>query len=90
MKVKPSLEAAGARWQNAAMAKDAEGMTEGQRAYETRRAAKAGMSLERWLELKRKEREEEAKARDRAAASPKAAKKPGLIARLIERAHKPL
>ena len=36
-------------------------MTDGQRAYEARRAAKAGLSLEKWLELKRKEREAEAR-----------------------------
>ncbi len=85
------LEAAPVRWQNAAiMAKDTTPMTEGQRAYEARRAAKAGLSLEKWLELKQKEREEEARARERAAAPPKPVKKPGLIGRLIERAHKPL
>ncbi len=65
-------------------------MTDGQRAYEARRAVKAGLSLEKWLELKQKEREAEARERERAAAPPKPAKKPGLIGRLIERAHKPL
>jgi hypothetical protein len=65
-------------------------MTDGQRTYEARRAAKAGMSLEKWLELKQKEREAEARARERAATPPKPTKKPGLIGRLIERAHKPL
>ncbi|HEX4262436.1 MAG TPA: hypothetical protein VHY76_15160 [Acetobacteraceae bacterium] len=65
-------------------------MTEGQRNYEAKRAAKAGMSLEKWLELKEKERAAEMRARERAAAPPKPAKKPGLIGRLIDRAHKPL
>jgi hypothetical protein len=63
-------------------------MTEAQRAYEQRRAAKAGKSLDNWLEQKRKRQEAEAKE---AAAPPSAApKKPGLIRRLLDRAHKPL
>lgn len=64
-------------------------MTEGQRAYEARRAAKAGMTLDRWLDHKRRAElaDETAKAR---AAAPVVAKKPGLLARLVERAHKPL
>ncbi len=65
------------------------GMTDGQREYEARRAAKAGMSLDRWLEQKRRAEAAEAAAAAR-AAKPAPAKKPGLIARLIERAHKPL
>ena len=65
------------------------GMTEGQREYEARRAAKAGLSLDRWLEQKRRAEAAEAAAASR-AAKPAAPKKPGLIARLIERAHKPL
>jgi hypothetical protein len=32
-------------------------MSEGQRAYETKRAAKAGKTLEQWLKLKGQERE---------------------------------
>ncbi len=66
-----------------------EAMTEGQRAYEARRAAKAGMTLDRWLEQKRRAEAAEAEAKAR-AANPAAPKKPGLFARLIERAHKPL
>ncbi len=65
-------------------------MSEGQRAYEARRAAKAGVSLEKWLQMKERERAAEAKARQDAAKPPPAPKKPGLISRLIERAHKPL
>ncbi len=63
-------------------------MTPAQRAYEERRAAKAGMTLDRWLADK--EREKAAAAR--AAAPPKPAKerKPGFLSRLIDRAHKPL
>ncbi len=55
-------------------------MTEAQRAYETRRAAKAGMSLEKWL--KQKERAASAAA----SPAPGTAKK-GLIARLFRRKH---
>lgn len=61
-------------------------LTPAQRAYETKRAAKAGKSLEAWLDLKAKRVAEEAKA----AAPPPPPKKPGLIARLLDRAHKPL
>jgi hypothetical protein len=63
-------------------------LSEGQRAYEARRAAKAGMSLEKWLSSKQRQQEIEARAKEKAA--PKPAKKPGLLARLLERAHKPL
>jgi hypothetical protein len=66
-------------------------MSEGQRAYESKRAAKVGMSLEKWLELKERERQDEVREREKAAkaaAEPK--KRPGMLARLIERAHKPL
>ncbi|HUC17179.1 MAG TPA: hypothetical protein VMA37_05790 [Acetobacteraceae bacterium] len=63
-------------------------MSEAQLAYETRRAAKAGMSLEKWLETKEK-KEAESRARDIPAEKPKA-KKPGLFSRLIEKAQKPL
>lgn len=65
---------------------DPKQMTEAQRAYEQRRAARAGKSLDSWLEQKRK-RQQEA---DKLAALPPAPKKPGLIRRLIDRAHKPL
>ena len=64
-------------------------MTEAQRAYEAKRAAKAGLSLERWLE-----RKEKAAAGEREAATkprPSDAKvKPGFLARLLEKAQKPL
>ena len=65
-------------------------LTEGQRAYEAKRAAKAGMSLEKWLAGRQRQQEAEARAREKAAEPAKAAKKPGLFARLLERAHKPL
>ena len=63
-------------------------LSDGQRAYEERRAAKAGMSLEKWLDIKRRDHEAEAKAR--AKAAPKPTKPPGMLSRLIERAHRPL
>jgi hypothetical protein len=69
-------------------------LTEGQRAYEAKRAAKAGMSLDKWLTLKEREAEAEAKAKakalEKAREAAKPAKPPGFFGRLIERAHKPL
>jgi len=65
-------------------------LSEGQRAYEARRAAKAGMSLEKWLSSKQRQQEAEARAKEKATTSAKPAKKPGLFARLLERAQKPL
>ncbi len=56
-------------------------MTPGQRAYEAKRAAKKGKSLEKHLVEKQK------KAEVPAAKPPK---KPGLISRLLDRAHQPL
>jgi hypothetical protein len=68
------------------MSKD---MSKGQLAYEAKRAARAGMSLDKWLDAKDRDRQAEERAREKAAkqADPK---KPGLLARLLERAHKPL
>lgn len=66
-------------------------MTEGQRAYEAKRAAKAGMSLDKWMGQKERERLAEQREREREAA--KAAlppKKPGFFSRLIAKAEKPL
>ncbi len=60
-------------------------LTEGQRAYEAKRAARAGMSLDKWLAEKDREA-----ARTRKVAETKPAKPPGLLKRLLERAHKPL
>lgn len=67
-------------------------MTEAQRAYEAKRAAKAGLTLERWLQRKEKAAEEEravAKARPAGNAAEGKAK-PGLLARWLEKAQKPL
>lgn len=60
-------------------------MSEGQRAYEAKRAAKAGKKLDTWIEDKRKKQEAV-----RTPPPPAPQKKPGLISRLIDRAHKPL
>ena len=65
---------------------DLKTLTPAQRAYEQKRAAKAGKSLESWLDEKQKRVAAEAKA----AAPPPPKKKPGLISRLLDRAHKPL
>jgi hypothetical protein len=64
-------------------------LTEGQRAYEAKRAAKAGMSLDKWLDSKQRQQEAEAKARMKAVEAARPAKPPGLLARLMERAQKP-
>ncbi len=65
-------------------------MTEGQRAYEAKRAAKAGVSLEKWLSQKERDRQQEVKAREEAAKPPPPPKKPGFFSRLLDKAHKPL
>ena len=64
---------------------DASKLSPAQRAYEEKRARKAGMSLDAWLRDKQK------RAAAEAAPPPKAAaKKPGFFSRLMERAQKPL
>lgn len=66
-------------------------LTEGQRAYEAKRAAKAGMSLEKWLAAKERQQQAEERAKQKAVAeAAKPVKKRGLLSRLLERAHKPL
>jgi hypothetical protein len=65
-------------------------LTEGQRAYEAKRAAKAGMSLDKWLASKEREREAEAKAKLKAEQAAKPPKPPGFFSRLLDRAHRPL
>ncbi|MBE7210638.1 MAG: hypothetical protein INR65_06430 [Gluconacetobacter diazotrophicus] len=60
-------------------------------AYEARRAEKAGMGLEKWMAEKSRRMQEQRAAAERAqreAARPAA--KPGLLRRLLDRAHKPL
>ena len=68
----------------------AKALTEGQKAYEAKRAAKAGMSLDKWLASKEREREAEAKAKLKAVQAAKPAKPPGFFGRLLERAQRPL
>ena len=70
--------------------KSAKTMTEGQRAYETKRAAKAGLTLDKWLAAKERDRLAEEKAKAKAVEATKPAKPPGFFKRLLERAHKPL
>jgi hypothetical protein len=65
-------------------------LSAGQRAYEEKRAAKAGMSLEKWLVSKQRQQEAEARAKLKAAEPAKPPKKPGLLSRLLERAQRPL
>ena len=61
-------------------------MSEARRAYEAKRAAKAGKSLDAWLNEKNKRHADAAKN----VAPPPPPKKPGFISRLLDRAHKPL
>ncbi len=67
-------------------------LTDGQREYEAKRAAKAGMSLDKWLAAKDRDAAETARAEEKArkTAEAKPAKPPGLLKRLLDRAHKPL
>ncbi|WP_372617511.1 hypothetical protein [Falsiroseomonas sp.] len=67
-------------------------LTEGQRAYEARRAAKAGMSLEKWLAEKDKRARAEAAeaAKEARAAATAAPEKKGWFGRLLEKAQQPL
>lgn len=68
-------------------------LTPGQRAYEEKRAKKAGMGLDAWLRDKEKRAAAEAAAAAARPAAPAAkdpGKKPGFFARLMERAQKPL
>jgi hypothetical protein len=72
------------------MVMDKKTLTQGQRDYEARRAKKAGMSLDKWLNSKEKQAEAEILAKQKAAEPPKPVKPPGMLKRLIDRAHQPL
>jgi capsid protein len=61
-------------------------MTDLQRAYETKRAQKAGMSLDKWLVSKAREKQQATATK----TPPQPTKPPGLLGRLLDRAHKPL
>jgi hypothetical protein len=67
-------------------------LTEGQRAYEAKRAAKAGVSLEKWLADKERHAKAEAAvaAKESAAAAKAAPEKKGWFGRLLDKAHQPL
>ena len=65
-------------------------MSKGQRAYEARRANKAGLSLEKWLAAKERDRLAEEKAKAKAVEAAQPSKPPGLFRRLLDRLHKPL
>jgi hypothetical protein len=65
-------------------------MTEAQRAYEAKRAAKAGMSLEKWLANKAKDAAAERVQAEKVQKQDAAPKKPGFFARMLEKAQKPL
>ena len=66
-------------------------LSPGQRAYEEKRAKKAGLTLEKHLALKERQAEEAARAELREAElAAKKAKPPGFFSRLLDRAHKPL
>lgn len=61
----------------------------GKQAYEARRAEKAGMGLEKWMAEKdrRVQAEREALQRAQKVTEPR---KPGLLRRLLDRAHRPI
>ena len=67
-------------------------LTAGQRAYEAKRAAKAGMSLEKWLAEKDRAVALEGREKAKAArvAAKEAKKSTGFFSRMLARAHKPL
>ncbi|WP_421989293.1 hypothetical protein [Roseococcus sp.] len=69
---------------------DPKKLTEGQRGYEAKRAAKAGMSLDAWMRDKEKRARDEAAAAAKVVAPEAPAKKPGFFTRLMDRAHKPI
>lgn len=60
-------------------------MSAAQRAYEERRAEKAGVSLDKHLAAKQRRATEAQKE-----AAPTTPKKPGVMSRLLERARRPM
>ncbi len=64
----------------------------GKQAYEARRAEKAGMPLDKWLAQKERRAEAEREAGRAAEQVRRKAEpaKPGLLRRLIDRAHRPI
>ena len=61
-------------------------MSDGQRAYEERRAQKAGLSLDKHLVAKERRAAAEAKK----AAPPPVPKRKGVLSRLLDRARRPM
>lgn len=59
-------------------------MTDAQREYERKRAQKAGMTLDKWLDQKQKQ------AAAALPKTPKPERKAGLLSRLLDRAHMPI
>jgi len=72
------------------MANSKRSLTEGQRAYEAKRAAKAGMSLDKWLDSKERRQQAETQTQAKSVDAARPPKKPGFFSRLLERAQKPL
>ena len=65
--------------------------SKGKQAYESRRAEKAGVGLEKWMAEKERRVQAERDAAQRVRRKPAAAaEKPGLLRRLLDRAHRPL
>ncbi len=64
----------------------------GQQAYEARRAEKAGMALDKWLAQKERRAQAEREAGRAAEQVRRKAEpaRPGLLRRLIDRAHRPI
>ncbi len=65
-------------------------LTDGQRAYEAKRAAKAGMTLDKWLASKQRQQEADARLKLKALEAAKPVKPPGFFSRLLDRAQRPL
>lgn len=71
------------------MAKPQE-LTEGQRAYEAKRAAKAGMTLDKWLADKERRAKQEAAEAAKVTEAEKPPAPKGWFGRLLDKAHKPI
>jgi len=84
---RPTIASAPAR--SVPAAKPLQGASKGKQAYEARRAEKAGMGLDKWMAEKdrRVQTERDAVLRVQQKA---VAKKPGLLRRLLDRAHRPI
>ena len=82
-----------AREASASPARPAGAGSIGKQAYEARRAEKAGMPLDKWMAQKERRAEAERRAEQAAAEQARrdaAPGRPGLLRRLIDRAHRPI